>query len=71
MTGLLSKTKHFIKLENTLKLRIRSFPYPPFNDYELVDIDPNIIIKEQPDGGNLLVQEGGSLFYTKHFYFSK
>lgn len=75
MIPLLSKTKHFIKLDNQcggvgkLILKYRSFPYPPFNEYEIDHIDPNIIIKEYPDPSNIFVQEGGSVYHTKHFTF--
>lgn len=52
----------------SLMLKFTSFPYPPFNDYEIDYIDSNIIIEEFAAPSNIFVLEGG-IDHTKYFSF--
>lgn len=60
--------KHTINKDQKLYLYYKTFPYPPFGDYKVVYISPNInkVTKVLTTD----IQEGDSIYKEDHFTFN-
>ncbi len=67
--NILSSMKHFIKKGDKLFLSYKTFPYPPFGNYKLIDHDDKIIVKHESSTNNIFCREGSSLEHTIYFTF--
>ncbi len=68
MTNILEKELHNIKVGTTLVLNNKSFPYPPFHDYDIVESEVNYETKTET---NLYLQEGASIKSLIIFNFNE
>ena len=70
MKNILEKSKHFVKLETSLELNNKIFPYPPGTFYKWNCV-PELLVSKKQHYDFLSAREGGSVNETVLFTCTK